>query len=222
MNAPAPAPSVSSPLSRRLPATDEVSGDWKGTAGPVTFTMRLTLGANNMVSGTIASSEGSGTVNGAYNPATHELTLSITLPGGQMGTITGKISGTTFTGTVSGGGHEFACAGRADVTARRARSWRTCRSGSLKPEPSLRPPSMSALIWKASRRGPFSSPYAADVSAAWPSTTATSCSLRGRARRVPRRARASNCSTSWTKSGRNRPWRQARPISTSRPMAKRY
>lgn len=91
-------------LSLAAPAEDEVSGDWKGTAGPVSFTMRLVRGPGNMVTGSIASDMGSGGVTGTYNPATHELTLSITLPGGEMGTLTGKISGTTFTGTVMAAG----------------------------------------------------------------------------------------------------------------------
>ena len=32
-----------------------MSGDWKGTGGPVTFTLHLTLGNNNVVTGTVDS-----------------------------------------------------------------------------------------------------------------------------------------------------------------------
>ena len=100
----APVPSFQSAFQSVLaavPATDDVSGDWKGTAGPANFTMRLELGANNAISGTVTSAGGSGVINGSYNPATHELTMTMTLPGGQTGTITGKISGTTLTGMVN-------------------------------------------------------------------------------------------------------------------------
>ena len=88
-----PAPSL-------LLAGDEVSGEWKGMAGTVNFTMRLTLGANNLISGTVTSPQGNGTINGTYNPATHEITLTAALEGGVTATISGKISGTTFSGTV--------------------------------------------------------------------------------------------------------------------------
>ena len=41
-------------------ADDPVSGDWKGTGGQVSFTMHLTLGLNNAVTGTIDSEQGGG------------------------------------------------------------------------------------------------------------------------------------------------------------------
>jgi tricorn protease len=87
------------PAAPVLLAGDEVSGEWKGMAGTVSFTMRLVLGANNMVTGSITSAQGSGTVTGTYNPTTHEITLTAALEGGVTATISGKISGTTFMGT---------------------------------------------------------------------------------------------------------------------------
>ena len=81
--------------------TDEVSGDWKGKAGDVNFTLHLVLGANNTVTGTAQSDQGNADITGTYNPTTKELTLSLALPGGGTGTITAKIAGNRLTGSVT-------------------------------------------------------------------------------------------------------------------------
>lgn len=88
-------------------ADDEVSGEWKGTAGPVKFTLTLILGAGNKLTGTIDSDQGSGSVTGTYNPGSKELSLTIAITGGPMVTLTGKIAGSTLTGTATAAGMVF-------------------------------------------------------------------------------------------------------------------
>ena len=83
---------------------DEVSGDWKGTAGPIAFTLTLKLGADNKVTGTVDSAQGSGSISGTYNPGAHQLDLLLTIKGGPGVTLTGKIDGATLTGTASAAG----------------------------------------------------------------------------------------------------------------------
>ncbi len=81
--------------------TDEVSGDWKGMAGAVNFTLHLVLGANNTVTGTAQSDQGNADITGTYNPATKELMLSLALPGGATATLTAKIVGNRLSGNVT-------------------------------------------------------------------------------------------------------------------------
>ncbi len=78
---------------------DEVTGEWKGTAGPVTFTLNLKLGAGNAITGTIDSNQGSGSVTGTYSPASKEINLSVTVMG-QEASITAKIDNGVINGKV--------------------------------------------------------------------------------------------------------------------------
>jgi tricorn protease len=82
-------------------ADDPVSGDWKGLGGTVNFTLHLTLGANNAVTGTLDSDQGGGNVTGSYNPTKKELTLTATIANGPVVTITATIDGDKMTGSAN-------------------------------------------------------------------------------------------------------------------------
>ncbi len=83
---------------------DDVTGDWKGSAGPANFIAHLKLNPDNSVTGTLESSQGNGSVSGTYDPASHELKITIAVGGGTKVTIAGVINGTTLSGkaTVQG------------------------------------------------------------------------------------------------------------------------
>jgi Tol biopolymer transport system component/C-terminal processing protease CtpA/Prc len=78
---------------------DEVSGTWKGTAGSVSITLNLTLGADGKVTGAIESTEGNGNVTGAYDASAKTLNLTLVV-GSITATLTAKIDGAGLTGTV--------------------------------------------------------------------------------------------------------------------------
>lgn len=93
---------------------DEVSGVWEGRAtgqelpgGSISFKITLKLGAGNMVSGTLETQMGNGTVSGTYQPASKELNLSGSLDGGIALSMTAKINGAVMSGTASAGGGGF-------------------------------------------------------------------------------------------------------------------
>jgi tricorn protease len=93
---------------------DPISGAWSGTitgaelpAEGFPFTMTLTLGADNTVSGTIeAMGESVAITSGTYDPAAKQLVLVIEVEG-EQGTVTATVGDNTMTGTVSGGGMAF-------------------------------------------------------------------------------------------------------------------
>ena len=95
-------------------AGDEVSGVWKGAAGPVNFTLNLTLGPGNKVTGTADSDQGGGSITGTYDPGSKQLDLTISLAGGDTAILKCRISGNTMTGTATVG------ATTLDLTAARA------------------------------------------------------------------------------------------------------
>jgi tricorn protease-like protein/C-terminal processing protease CtpA/Prc len=84
-----------------IAADDPVSGDWKGTAGPISFTFHLTLNAGNTVSGTVTSEQGDGSISGKYDPAKKELTLTLTIVDGPVVTVVATIDGAKLTGTAN-------------------------------------------------------------------------------------------------------------------------
>jgi len=88
-------------------AADDVSGEWKGTAGPVSFTFNLKLSADNKVTGTVDSDQGGGTASGTYNPGTKELSLALAVSGGVTVNVTAKISGNSMTGSANVMGMTF-------------------------------------------------------------------------------------------------------------------
>ncbi|HWB20816.1 MAG TPA: PDZ domain-containing protein, partial [Phycisphaerales bacterium] len=81
---------------------DGVSGTWEGSAdtknGPMSFTLRMKLGPNNTVTGTLTSPAHNGEVNGTYEPESKKLHLSMTVQNGVL-IIEAKIDGSTMTGT---------------------------------------------------------------------------------------------------------------------------
>jgi tricorn protease len=83
---------------------DDVSGDWKGSAGPANFVIHLKLNPDNSVTGSLESSQGNGSVSGSYSPSAHELKITVAVGGGTTVAITGVISGNTLSGkaTVEG------------------------------------------------------------------------------------------------------------------------
>lgn len=81
-------------------AEDAVSGEWKGIAGDVSFTLQLTVSADGKVTGTVQSDHGAGTVDGSYDAGTQTLNLTLTV-GKVTATLTGKIAGATLTGTAT-------------------------------------------------------------------------------------------------------------------------
>lgn len=80
-------------------ADDEVSGVWKATAGPVAFTLTLTLGPDGKVTGSLDSPQGSGAVTGTYDASTKRLELSVSVSGASA-TFSLKIDGNSLSGAV--------------------------------------------------------------------------------------------------------------------------
>lgn len=86
-----------------IPDEDEVSGDWKGAAGPISFTLSLKLMAGNVVTGSIQSSHGNGSITGTYNAGSKELILTASISG-DSAAINAHVANGVITGTVKAAG----------------------------------------------------------------------------------------------------------------------
>jgi hypothetical protein len=98
---------------------DGVSGTWRGSVnvpemgGAISFTMQLTLAADNSVTGTLSTDFGSGNLSGSFDPARNQLTLSATMPGMPPVTFNLTIDGNSMSGTADVNGQSI------DISANR-------------------------------------------------------------------------------------------------------
>ncbi len=89
---------------------DGVSGTWEGTvtgppplpAGGVPFTLTLTLGSDNSITGSSSSSMGTATItSGHYDPETKEIRCTFATDDGLEWTVVAKIEGSSLSGTAT-------------------------------------------------------------------------------------------------------------------------
>ena len=96
---------------------DGVSGTWEGTAaspeGDVPFTLRLTVGDDNAVTGSLESMMFSGSLTGTYDPGSKTLSLTVSIPNGPTVTFELTIDGESMSGTANADGQA------ANITATR-------------------------------------------------------------------------------------------------------
>lgn len=96
------------PAAAPAKADDGVSGAWSGTVNvpdmpqPLAFTMNLTLGANNQVTGSMNAGPFSGPMSGSYDPASKKLKLTLTGGDGTVVTFDMTIEGSTMRGNAFG------------------------------------------------------------------------------------------------------------------------
>src|SRR5690606_8664637 len=96
------------PAAAPAKADDGVSGAWSGTVSvpdmpqPRAFTMNLTLGENNQVTGSMSAGPFSGPMSGSYDPASKKLKLTLTGGDGTVVTFDMTIDGSTMRGNAFG------------------------------------------------------------------------------------------------------------------------